>query len=165
MLSLLRSVAGQFNFMADIIVFFDIGDTLAWAEIASDNSVRKLVPFPFVNDVLKKLQEPAPAGGNEIRLGIISNTAGQSMDSMKSLLSNAGLLAAFEPQLLLFSSVEAKDKSDVEFFKLAAERAAAAPSRCIFVGESDAERQVARLAQFRVSFHPLHVFHVIEQMH
>jgi hypothetical protein len=49
------------------------------------------------------------------------------------------LFAPFEPPLLLYSTVEGHTKSEKAFFTLAA-------------------------AGFQVSFHPLHVFHVLEQL-
>jgi beta-phosphoglucomutase-like phosphatase (HAD superfamily) len=79
-------------------------------------------------------------------------------------LSEAGILQQFEPSLLLFSSVEGKDKTQPAFFRLAAQRAAVLPTRCIYVGEDQAERTVAKSAGFRVSFHPLHAFHVVKQL-
>jgi hypothetical protein len=42
---------------------------------------------------------------------------------MSSLLAEAELLDAFEPALLLFSSVEGIDKSQKQFFVLATQRA------------------------------------------
>ncbi|HWX33063.1 MAG TPA: hypothetical protein VNZ53_37250 [Steroidobacteraceae bacterium] len=70
----------------------------------------------------------------------------------------------FQPNLLLFSSVEGIDKTDKEMFRRACTRAALPAQRCIFVGESDAERKVAMSAQLRVSYHPLHAFFVLGQL-
>jgi FMN phosphatase YigB (HAD superfamily) len=50
------------------------------------------------------------------RLGIISNTGNETSASLHTLLSEAGLLQPFEPALLLFSSVEGKDKTQPAFF-------------------------------------------------
>jgi FMN phosphatase YigB (HAD superfamily) len=76
----------------------------------------------------------------------------------------ANLLVFFDPNLLLFSSVEGLDKTRKEFFDLAAHRATTTPKQCIYVGESDAERKIAASAGFQTSYHPLHVFHVIDQV-
>jgi len=141
-----------------IVVFFDIGDTLAIPEFSSSGSLQKLNVLPFVLDVLHKLS------GSHCRLGIISNTGSETMASLHTVLSDAGLLQQFEPALLLFSSVEGKDKKQPAFFQLAAHRAGVLPARCIYVGEDQAERTVAKSAGFRVSFHPLHVFHVVKQL-
>jgi FMN phosphatase YigB (HAD superfamily) len=145
--------------MADpIVVFFDIGDTLAIPEFSSSGSLQKLNVLPFVPDVLHKL------AGSHCRLGIISNTGNETKASLHTVLSQAGLLQPFEPVLLLFSSVEGKDKKQPAFFALAAQRAGVPPKRCIYVGEDEAERTVAKSAGFQVSFHPLHVFHVVKQL-
>jgi len=145
--------------MADlIVVFFDIGDTLAIPEFSSSGSLQKLNVLPYVLDVLHKLR------GSHCRLGIISNTGSETLASLHTVLSDAGLLQQFEPALLLFSSVEGKDKKQPAFFRLAAQRAGVPPARCIYVGEDQSERTVAKSAGFRVSFHPLHVFHVVQQL-
>ena len=81
---------------------------------------------------------------------------------MRALLEAAGLLGKFEPSLLLFSSVEGVTKSPPEFFHRGANRAGVPLSRYIFVGEDAAERAAASSAGFHVSFHPLHMFSVLE---
>jgi FMN phosphatase YigB (HAD superfamily) len=80
------------------------------------------------------------------------------------VMSEARLLDFFDPALLLFSSVEGIDKSQSQFFELAAQRSGTQPEQCVYVGENEAERRVAALAKFRTSYHPLHVFHVIDLM-
>ena len=147
-----------------IIVFFDIGDTLAVPELTAAGAVHKLLVFPFVADVLEKLHATNGPGGSAVRLGIISNTGGETIASMKTLLSGAGLLGFFDEGLLVFSSVEGVDKSTHEIFDRARARADVAANRCIYVGEDEGERKVASTAGFRVSFHPLHVFHVLGQV-
>jgi FMN phosphatase YigB (HAD superfamily) len=113
---------------------------------------------------LTKLHATTGPGGAAVRLGIISNTGSETLASMKILLSGAGLLGFFEEALLVFSSVEGVDKSTKEIFNRARTRAGVAANRCVYVGEDEGERKVAATAGFRVSFHPLHVFHVIAQI-
>jgi hypothetical protein len=79
-------------------------------------------------------------------------------------MAEAGLLDFFDPALLLFSSVEAIDKGQQQFFELASQRASVPAQHCVYVSEDDAERRVATLAKFRTSYDPLHVFHVIDLM-
>ena len=143
---------------ASIVVFFDIGNTLAVADVTSQGKLVGFRTFPFVIEILRLLRH------DDRRLGIISNTGTESAQSVKKLLNQAGLLEHFELGLLLFSSTEGIDKTKPEFFALAARRAGLPPNRCIYVGEDDKERQTARAASFRVAFHPLHLFDVIEQM-
>ena len=81
---------------------------------------------------------------------------------MRSVIAKAGLLDFFGPSLLLFSSIEGIDKGQQQFFELASQRAGVPAEHCVYVSEDDAERRVAALAKFRTSYHPLHVFHVID---
>jgi FMN phosphatase YigB (HAD superfamily) len=89
--------------------------------------------YPFVADVLARLGADPAVGG----IGVISNTGDETEATMCRVLDDAGLLAALDPALLLFSSVEGLDKSQPAFFTLAADRAGVAPARCVFVGESE----------------------------
>lgn len=145
-----------------ITLFFDIGDTLASPVLSTAGSLQKLEVYPFVTDILKDLRGDGMAPSP--RLGIISNTGSETMDSMKTLLTDAGLFGFFDPGLLVFSSVEHVDKTSKEIFERAVHRANVTPDRCVYISESDAERKVATSAGLRVSFHPLHVFHVLRQM-
>lgn len=141
-------------------VFFDIGDTLA-SPVLSPNrrSLAGLRVYPFVPEILQAL------GHQTVPLGLISNTApDDTMQTMQAILKQVGLLRFFDVTLLLFSSVEGLDKTRGEFFQRAATRAGIPPQRCVFVGEDAQERAVARTAFFQVSFHPLHVFHVLQEM-
>jgi FMN phosphatase YigB (HAD superfamily) len=54
---------------------------------------------------------------------------------MQKVMSKAALLAFFDPALLLFSSVEGFDKTQTQFFDLAASRADVRPKQCVYVGE------------------------------
>jgi FMN phosphatase YigB (HAD superfamily) len=142
-----------------IAVFFDLGDTLVTSVPTPDNSLQ-LKALPFVPEVLNKLKQTTAAP----RLGVISNTGKESLDSMRALLAKAALLDHFDQGLLLFSSVEKIDKTHKELFQRAAERAGEPASRCVYVGEDEAERKVAEAAGLRTSFHPLHAFHVLDLM-
>jgi FMN phosphatase YigB (HAD superfamily) len=147
-----------------IALFFDIGDTLAVPKLTAAGTLDELVAFPFVTEVLAKLHTTTGPDGSSIRLGIISNTERESLASMKAILSDAAILGFFEEAMLVFSSVEGVDKSTKEIFNRARKRAGVATSRCVYVGEDEIERRVASTAGFHVSFHPLHVFHVIGQL-
>jgi FMN phosphatase YigB (HAD superfamily) len=147
-----------------IVLFFDIGDTLAVPALTASGALDKLVVFPLVTDVLARFRAMTGPGGLPIRLGIISNTGTETLATMKNHLSAAGLLASFEEALLVFSSVEGDDKSTKEIFNRARTRAGVAANRCIYISESERERNVAASAGFRVSFHPLHAFHVVGQI-
>jgi leucyl aminopeptidase len=146
------------------VVFFDLGDTLGVGQVGPSGNITGFDPFPFVKDILKKLKDPPPAGLG-FRLGVISNTpTGTTAANMAAVLNAAGVLAFFDPALLLYSSVEGLDKTKRAFFVLAASRAATPPKRCVFVGEDSVERSVASSAHFATAFHPLHAFHVLKTM-
>lgn len=150
--------------MAGHVVFFDLGDTLGVGRGGPGGSIAGFDPFPFATDILKKLKDPPPAGLG-LRLGVISNTpAGTTAADMAAVLGAAGVLAFFDPALLLYSSVEGLDKTNKAFFTLAASRAATPPGRCVFVGEDQLERNVASSAHFATAFHPLHVFQVLKTL-
>ena len=76
-------------------------------------------------------------------LGLISNTGTETAQSLRGdLLEDAELLPFFRGHMLLFSSVEGLDKSDPAVLPGARATRPASP-RCLFVGESEAERAVA----------------------
>jgi FMN phosphatase YigB (HAD superfamily) len=139
-----------------LAVFFDIGDTLA-SPVVTGGQLSGLDVYPFVPEVLDGFAVPGVA------LGVISNTGTETAQSMRDLLDDAGLLDRFQDELLLFSSVEDLDKSDPAFFDLARQRAGLPAGRCLFVGESEAERSVAKAAGFMVSPHPLHALHLVRE--
>ena len=139
-----------------LAVFFDIGDTLASA-VVEGGILSRLDVYPFIPDVLARLRT-----GGEVSLGLISNTGSETAARMNQLLVDAGLSALVDAGLCLFSSVEGLDKTQPAFFELARERAGLPAARCLFVGESAAERAVAASAGFRVSPHPLHCLYVVE---
>ncbi len=119
--------------------------------------------LPFVPDVLAKLRR-TKTNDAVLRLGVISNTGTETLSKMRWLIAEAGLLDFFDPALLLFSSVEGIDKRQQQVFELASQRAGVPAEHCVYVSEDDAERGVAALAKLRTSYHPLHVFHVIDLM-
>jgi len=140
------------------VVFFDLGDTLGVPRVDAAGALSAFVPFPFVAEILARMKL-------EARLGVISNTpAGASVASMSTLLSAAAILAHFDPALLVFSSVEGMDKTQKALFALSATRAGVAVGRCLFVGESDAERSVAKSAGMSTAFHPLHAFEMLRNL-
>jgi FMN phosphatase YigB (HAD superfamily) len=142
--------------MASPVLFFDIGNTLAVPRL-KDGALVGLEVFPFVPEILSQLRE-------HCRLGILSNTGDETLDTMNRVLSESGIAQYFDKVLQLFSSVEGIDKTQVEFFERAVKRSATVASRCVYVSEDDAERATARKAGMQVSYHALHVFHVIDSM-
>ena len=138
-------------------------DTLIIPRLSDDASLLGLNVLPFVPDVLAKLK--TKTNDAVLRLiGVISNTGTETLSKMRWLIAEAGLLDFFDPALLLFSSVEGIDKRQQQFFELASQRAGVPAEHCVYVSEDDAERRVAALAKLRTSYHPLHVFHVIDLM-
>ena len=131
------------------VVFFDIGDTLAVVNPSSTQRL-ELVPLPGASDALRSL------AGVGLRLGIISNTGNETVETMRRALDGAGLYEFFEPQLLIYSSVVNLKKDSPEIFRLACRQAGFgdAPQRCLFVGESSAERAFAVVAGLHVAESP-----------
>lgn len=139
-------------------VFFDIGDTLATANITSGGTRLVLTVLPGVISVLTKLRD------NSIPLGIISNTPDNFTQAMmERSLNDAGLLNFFSPQLLIYSSVVGLKKDSVMIFCFAADRAGFPHERnqCIFVGENSVERDFAKEAGFRVVEKPTNLLALI----
>jgi FMN phosphatase YigB (HAD superfamily) len=144
-----------------IVVFFDLGDTLVIAQQSDDGSLLSLNVLPFVPDVLEKLKR-TKVNEVKLRLGVISNTGKETLARMRSVMAEARLLDFFDPALLLLSSVEGIDKRQKQFFERAVQQSGTRPEQCIYVGEDEAERRTAESAKLRTSYHPLHVFHVID---
>jgi len=142
-----------------LVVFFDIGDTLASA-ILDAGRLSRLEVYRFVPDVLARLR--AGGAGGSVALGLISNTGDETAARLNDVLADAGLLAFVDASLCLFSSIEGLDKSQPAFFELARDRAGLPVSHCVFVGENAEERAVAASVGFRVSPHPLHALHLAE---
>jgi FMN phosphatase YigB (HAD superfamily) len=144
----------------DLVVFFDIGDTLASAVVQAGRIVR-LDVYPFVPEVLTRMRAAGQRPGS-VRLGLMSNTGEATAATMQVLLTDAGLLQLVDTDLCLFSSVEGVDKSQPSFFTRGSDRAGVPTANCLFVGEDEQERQVAETVGFRTSPHPLHALHVVE---
>jgi len=143
-----------------LAVFFDIGDTLA-SPVIEQGRIARLEAYPFVTDVLARLRATG-ADHASVGVGLISNTGDATAATMHDLLAEAGLLPLVDAALCLFSSVEGLDKTQPAFFALARERADLPATRCVFVGEDAGERRVAASVGFRVSPHPLHALHLVE---
>jgi FMN phosphatase YigB (HAD superfamily) len=143
-----------------LVVFFDIGDTLA-SPVIEAGQLSRLDVYPFVPEVLTSLRE---LGGDEVSVavGLISNTGHLTQSAMDELLSESGLRTLVDANVCLFSSVEGLDKSQPAFFALARERADVPFENCVFVGEDAAERAVAASVGFRVSPQPLHALQLVE---
>ncbi len=140
------------------VVFFDLGGTLGSPRISvPEGRLERLAVYPFAVPVLQDLKDRG------IPCGIISNTGSETGESMGEVLAQAGISHFFQPDLLIFSSVEGVDKSSEEIFRIAAARAghADAADRCVYVGEDRAERQVAMRAGLSVCPHPLLVEEVL----
>jgi FMN phosphatase YigB (HAD superfamily) len=144
-----------------IVVFFDLGDTLVIPRLSDNGSLLELKVLPFVPDVLDKLRG-TEVNNMKLRLGVISNTGEETLARMHSMMAAARLLDFFDPALLLFSSVEGIDKRQKQFFERAVQRSGTRPEQCIYVGEDEVERRTAESAKLHTSYHPLHVFHVID---
>jgi leucyl aminopeptidase len=145
--------------MSGMAVFYDLGDTLVIPVVTESGVLQTLTVLPLVPEALTRMRSMA-TDAIPIRLGVISNTGDEKPERMRQLLVQSGLFELFDPELLLFSSAEHMDKTKPDFFRLAAARAGLDPASCLFVGESEAERKVAGQGGLRVSFHPLHAFHV-----
>jgi FMN phosphatase YigB (HAD superfamily) len=145
-----------------VAVFFDIGDTLA-SPVVEGGHLTGLDVYPFVPEVLARLRAGRGPHGARVALGLASNTGDETAAALRGVLDAAGLLSLVDDELLLFSSVEGLDKSQPAFFARARDRAALPAARCVYVGESEAERAVAAGTGFAVSPHPLHLLHLVTE--
>src|SRR5262245_34688173 len=103
-------------------VFFDLGDTLGTATVAG--TPPRLVGFdvfPFVPPLLADLRDRG------LRLGVISNTGDEKKAAVEAVLTPTGLLASFDPVLLVYSGDEGVTKASPEIFDRAAARAGRPP--------------------------------------
>jgi bacterial leucyl aminopeptidase len=133
------------------VVFFDIGDTLGTANISHpDLRLEGIDLYSYIPSILQQLKD------NGLKIGIISNTGKETIESMKLVLEAAQIYHFFEPDLLIYSSVVGVNKPSPEIFRLAAQRAghAQTPQHCLFVGEDSKERKVAKDVGFNVVPHP-----------
>ncbi|WP_143594069.1 M20/M25/M40 family metallo-hydrolase [Synechococcus sp. BO 8801] len=136
-------------------IFFDLGDTLGAATVGG--TPPRLIGFdifPFVPSLLTGLRDRG------LQLGLISNTGDEQKVAVEAVLTPTGLLAPFNPALLVYSGDEGITKASPEIFDLAASRAGMPPEQCLFVGESAAERAVAASAGWVVCPHP----HLVDEV-
>lgn len=143
-----------------VAVFFDIGDTLA-SPVVEGGHLAGLDVYPLIPDVLARLRATRGPHGARVAVGLASNTGAETAAALRAVLDASGLAPLVDEGLCLFSSVQALDKSQPAFFARAGERAALPAARCVYVGESEAERAVAAAAGFAVSPHPLHALHLV----
>jgi hypothetical protein len=122
-------------------VFFDLGATLVEPHFAPDGAFAGFTERPGTRAGLEALAPKA-------RLGIISDTGSIDPAAVRSALNGLGLLPLFTDALILLSGEVGLDKTSPAIFKLAVARAeaAAAPGRCLFVGDDGGERRQARRA-------------------
>jgi len=114
------------------VYFFDIGGTLGTVELSSQDPlvIKSFTPLPNVGSSLRRLRSV------HRRLGIISDigpVTGEAVQQVKSALAGAGLLSAFENELLLFGT-----KNSESIFRTAAATVgfSSRPNACAFVGEN-----------------------------
>ncbi len=141
------------------VVFFDIGDTLGTAKISHfDFHLERIDIYSYVPNILQQLK------ANGIKMGIISNTGHETIDSMKRVLEDAGIYRFFDPNLLIYSSVVGVSKPSPEIFRLAAQTVGHGiePQHCLFVGEDSKERKVARNVGLQVLPHPSLVLEILK---
>ena len=124
--------------MADAIVFFDIGDTLARASLLDGGARLELAVLPEVTASLTALRDLG------VRMGVLSDRGPVPEPEVRRALDDAGLLIFLEPELLVFGR-----KDSAEIFRAAAGLAGAC-ERVVFVGENAAERDFASMAGFIV---------------
>ena len=131
------------------VYFFDIGGTLGTFELSSQDPlvIKSFTPLPNVGSSLRRLRSV------HRRLGIISDigpVTGEAVQQVKSALAGAGLLSAFENELLLFGA-----KNSESIFRTAAATVgfSSRPNACAFVGENPNEREFALLAGL-AALHP-----------
>jgi leucyl aminopeptidase len=138
-------------------IFFDLGDTLGVPVLSFDYRLERFDPFEFAAPVLKTFR------GQQLRLGVISNTGDEPGSSVNQVLEQAALLHYFEPSLLIYSRDVGIKKDSPRIFEYAAEAAglAEAAEQCLFVGEDARERSHALAAGWLVCPHPLLVSEVL----
>ena len=131
-----------------IVVFFDIGETLAAPRLSLTGELVGFDVYPYVREVLAMLR------ARGARLGILSNTGDTGAPRMREVLEAAGIYDAFEPALLAYSAELGLKKDSPKIFEDAAKLAGVAPGECVFVGEDARERGFALAAGMRVAPHP-----------
>lgn len=124
------------------VIFFDLGDTLV-------TSPRTWLPG--AEDLLRRLRQ------NNLRLGIISNTANMSRPELANLLPPDFAWASFEEKLVVLSSEVGVEKPALGIFHLAVSRSGLASGLCLFCSENPLDclaAQRAGLHAYRVQKPP-----------
>lgn len=118
-------------------VFFDVGNTLASRK--KDGSLDVLPGTTNLLDVMRNVLN--------LRLGVISNVPDDmTTEALKRLLSDAKLLAYFDPNIIVTSKDAGADKPGPRIYAYAAERANLSPASCAYVGENAKEVDGAQAA-------------------
>lgn len=133
------------------VVFFDIGDTLGRGVFGPSGELLEIQLFAGVLGILQELDESG------VRIGIISNPGPFDTGLIRSLLQDTGAFDFIDANLVFFGP-----KDSTSIFESSALAAGAATSECIFVGESQAERDFASSAGFRVAASPQEVAAAID---
>ncbi|WP_250036424.1 hypothetical protein [Paractinoplanes maris] len=122
----------------EVLVFFDIGGTLADVTVGPGPTIATMDVLPGVADVLRCLSD----GG--LRLGVLSDPGPIPTSEVDRALRDAGLGPFFDPGLVIYGS-----KSTPAIFHRAAAQSCPG-ARLVFVGENDGERARATEAGFDV---------------
>jgi FMN phosphatase YigB (HAD superfamily) len=123
--------------MAITVIFFDLGDTLVTTPPKRD----------WLTDAKPLLHDLQQSG---FRLGIISNTADLTPRAkILELLPTDFNPAAFETNLILFSSEIGKSKPDQAIFKEAIARSGKPADECLYCSENIVETLMAQQAGMR----------------
>ncbi|MFJ9818517.1 HAD family hydrolase [Streptomyces sp. NPDC101151] len=132
------------------VIFFDIGATLADAQMEPDGSLT-LLPRPRVMAVLDALRG--------VREGIISNPGPGDRAAPRA---EAALHEAFPGRFAEEALVHWGVKDSRRVFDEAVASTGAAADECVFVGEDAQERAFAREAGMRTAADPVFVFAAME---
>ena len=115
------------------VAYFDLGETLVTGN-------RQWVPG--AKDTLSLLRQ------NDIRLGIISNTANLNRDELKALLPPDFEFTEFQSELILLSSELGVEKPALPVFLSAASRAGVPPATVLFCTENGTDTLAAQTVGF-----------------
>ncbi len=120
-------------------------------------NLKGLNVYPYIQGIFRKLLD------NDVRIGIISNTGEETVDTMKKVLEDCNLYSFFDNKLLIYSSVVGYKKDSPEIFQIAVNRAdlSANPEHYLFVGEDSKERSFAMKAGLLVAPHPCLAWEVL----
>jgi len=132
------------------VVFFDIGDTLG-KPVFSGGQLARIDVFAEAFEVVKELFE------KNIRVGIISDPGGISVDLIVSLLQDSGIVAFLDQDLFVWGL-----KNNQAIFVQAANLAGVPVTNCLFVGENSSERSFAGSAGFQSVESPERAFSIAD---